>query len=104
MSNEINGSGAPPPVVPKESTGSASSINQQNPNVGRPSPPASGGADTLNLTGAASQLQQLESTIAEMPVVDTQRVREVQQSLASGSMQVDPAKVAAKMLQFESDL
>ena len=37
-------------------------------------------------------------------MVDTKRVQEVQRSLATGSFQVDPARVADKMLQFEAGL
>lgn len=64
----------------------------------------SGSSDTLNLTSEASQMQALESQIADLPVVDTKRVREVQHALATGSFQVDPAKVADKMLNFESGM
>jgi negative regulator of flagellin synthesis FlgM len=65
---------------------------------------ASGSPDTLSLTSEASQMQALESQIAELPVVDTKRVQDVQKALATGSFQVDPAKVAEKMLNFESGL
>ena len=66
---------------------------------------ATGGApDQLSLTSEASQLQALEGQIAELPVVDTQRVQQIQNALATGSFQVDPAKVAEKMLNFESGL
>ena len=64
----------------------------------------SGSPDSLNLSSEASQIQALESQVAELPVVDTKRVREVQNALATGSFQVDPAKVAEKMLNFESGL
>ena len=65
---------------------------------------ATGSADKLSLTSEAAQIRALESEIAELPVVDTQRVEAVQQALATGSFQVDPAKVAEKMLNFESGL
>ena len=60
--------------------------------------------DKLSLTSAAIQLRALEDQIAELPVVDTKRVQEVQRSLATGSFQIDPARVADKMLQFEAGL
>lgn len=65
---------------------------------------ASGAADKLSLTSEAAQIRAMESQIAELPVVDTQRVEAVQQALATGNFQVDPAKVAEKMLNFESGL
>ncbi len=62
------------------------------------------GTDKLSLTSTAQQLQTLEDQITALPVVDTQRVQEVQRSLATGSYQIDPAQVADKMLQFESTI
>lgn len=60
--------------------------------------------DEVRLSSQASQLQALESEIANLPVVDTQRVQDVQRTLATGSFEVQPARVADKMLQFEAGL
>ena len=46
----------------------------------------------------------LEAEIAELPVVDTQRVQDVQRTLATGSFEIQPARVADKMLSFEAGL
>ncbi len=66
--------------------------------------PVTGSSDKVSLTSEAAQMHALESEIAQLPVVDTKRVQEVQNALATGSFQVDPAKVAEKMLNFESGL
>ena len=63
-----------------------------------------GQGDKFSLTSEASQLKSLEEQVSSLPVVDTKRVQEVQRSLATGSFQVDPARVADKMLQFEAGL
>ena len=65
---------------------------------------ASSRGDTLSLTSSATQMQELESQIASLPVVDTQRVEGVQQSLATGSFQVQPYETADKLLTFEASL
>jgi negative regulator of flagellin synthesis FlgM len=57
--------------------------------------------DTVSLTQAGSQLNQLENTISKLPVVDTQRVESIKQSIASGSFEIDSARVADKLLNFE---
>ena len=72
-----------------------------------PRPASSGGAarsDSVSLTGTAAQLQQLESRIAQMPVVDAQLVEEVQRQLATGSFRVDPDSSASKLLTMETSL
>ena len=60
--------------------------------------------DQLNLSPKASQLQALENQIANLPVVDTQRVQDVQRTIATGSYTVEPARVADTMLTFEAGL
>jgi len=60
--------------------------------------------DSVNLTVTAAQLQQLESRISKMSVVDAQLVQEVQHKLATGSFRVDPESAATKLLTMEATL
>lgn len=66
----------------------------------RPAPQAQS-ADQVSLTPAAQQLRGLEQQIAEQPVVDTQKVNAVKEALASGSFEIDPTRVAGKMMSLE---
>lgn len=63
-----------------------------------------GGAagDSVSLTQAGMQLAQMEQKLAGQPVVDTQRVQQLRQKLESGGYQIDPARVADKLLRLES--
>ena len=61
-------------------------------------------ADQVSLTPAAQQLRQLEQQIAEQPVVDTQKVNAVKESLANGSFEIDPNRIAGKMMSLERAL
>lgn len=63
-----------------------------------------GHTDTVSLTGSASQLQQLESRISKMSVVDARLVQEVQRQLATGSFRVNPESAASKLLIMETSL
>ena len=67
--------------------------------TGRPST-----VDTVSLTDTASRLRSLENTIANLPVVDTQRVQDIQKSIADGTFEVNPQRIADKMFGFESEL
>ena len=58
----------------------------------------------MSLTDTAARLRKLESTLAQLPVVDRQRVEAPRQAIADGSYRVDPARVAEKLLAFESAL
>lgn len=60
--------------------------------------------DTVTLTQAAAQLQQVENHIKSASVTDTQRIEQVQSAIAKGNYSPDPGQVADKMLNFESAL
>ncbi|MCK5639616.1 MAG: flagellar biosynthesis anti-sigma factor FlgM [Gammaproteobacteria bacterium] len=72
-------------------------VEQQE--TGRPS-----SVDTVSLTDTAARLRELENTLATLPVVDAQRVEDIQKSIAEGSFDVDPEKIAVKILEFEGEL
>lgn len=105
MSMEIKGTGNRPPIETGDpaQTGVNRVGSQGKPTTTSASVSAST-ADTFSLTSKASQLQQLEAQIAKLPVVDTQRVQDVQHAISTGTLQVEPARVADKLLQFEAGL
>lgn len=62
------------------------------------------GADVLSLTGAGTLMQKLDAAVAAAPEVDMERVARIRQAIEDGSYEIDPARVAEKMLAFESAL
>ncbi len=101
MSIEING--IPPSKVPGSSDDSQVKQTAEQPSTQQESGKSTT-ADTVSLSDNAVQLGKLENTVASTPVVDTQRVEQVKQAIREGSYEVDPAKVADKLMQFESIL
>ena len=72
-----------------------------------PPPESSSGnsaQDTVSLSDNAVQLGKLDKTAISAPVVDTQRVEQVKAAIANGDYEVNPEKIADKMMQFESML
>lgn len=63
-----------------------------------------GSTDTLSLTGAGTLMQKLDAAIAAAPAVDMERVNRIQQAIENGTYEIDPARVAEKMLAFETAL
>ena len=61
-------------------------------------------ADTVSISDNATQLGKLNNSIDTAPVVDAQRVEQVKQAISNGTYEVDAAKVADKLMQFESIL
>ncbi|MBL4711672.1 MAG: flagellar biosynthesis anti-sigma factor FlgM [Gammaproteobacteria bacterium] len=61
-------------------------------------------ADTVSISDNAAQLGKVTSMVDSAPVVDAKRVEQIKQAIANGTYEVDAAKVADKLMQFESVL
>jgi negative regulator of flagellin synthesis FlgM len=61
-------------------------------------------ADTVTLTDSARLMQRLEAAVAQAPRVDSKRIEELKQQIASGAYKVDANQVATSFAQLESDL
>lgn len=60
--------------------------------------------DRVELSSGARDLQKIESGIKDLPEVNPERVAHIRQALREGNYHVDPARLAAKIAQFELDL
>lgn len=60
--------------------------------------------ETVTLSDVAQQLRSIEQTLASQPVVDSQRVEVIQQSLLDGQYDFSAERVADKFISFESQL
>lgn len=58
-------------------------------------------ADSVSLTDTAARLRRLESSLADLPEVDNERVATIKQAIADGSYQIDAGRIADKLLNFE---
>lgn len=99
VSNKINGlEPRPTRVTPGSGVRALAGVAR---GAGGNSPPAS---SDVQLTGAARNLAALEESLRAMPAVDELRVATVKQRLQDGSYEVDPQRVADRLLRLEEDL
>ena len=82
----------------------AISSGASRPGKGTASAPDSGGGDRVRLSPLSSQLQAIESSMADTPVVDSARVAEIKQAIAEGRFKVNPDAVADHLLQTAREL
>jgi len=101
MSIEI--SGISHTKVP-ESTDDAKLKQSAEPPPSKQDTGGSSSSDTVSISDNAAQLGKLNNASVTTAVVDTQRVEQVKQAISNGSFEVDPAKIADKLMQFESIL
>lgn len=88
-----------------KSTGSGTvSAGGSRPSKSATSAPGSGGGDRVQLSPLSSQMQAIESSMADTPVVDSARVAEIKQAIADGRFKVNPNAVADSLLQTARDL
>jgi len=96
--NKINGL-EPKPV--RVAPGSAVQTRQE------PTPETTArqhGNSDLELTGTGRQMATLSRSLLEKPAIDEARVAAVKAKLDSGAYEIDPQRVADKLLRMESDL
>lgn len=65
---------------------------------------AAPGGDQVSLTDSARLLQKLGESVADTPVVDSQKVDSIKQAIADGSYQIDAGSIADKLLEIDRDL
>ncbi|WP_026224343.1 flagellar biosynthesis anti-sigma factor FlgM [Methyloversatilis thermotolerans] len=53
----------------------------------------------VDISGTSSRLRELESTIANVPVVDSARVEEIKQAIADGRFKVNADRVADSLIE-----
>jgi len=58
-------------------------------------------ADQLDLTDRARSLKALEAQIHKSPDVDNQRIAELKQALKDGTYEINPARIADKLLALD---
>ena len=100
MSIEINGL---PPVRVVESTDD-SSVKQALKQQTEHKSTGSSAADTVSISDSAARIANIDNSTVTTPVVDAQRVEQLKQAISDGSFKVDSAKIADKLMQFESIL
>ena len=66
--------------------------------------PAAAPTDRVELSSVSASLQAIEKGFAETPVVDTARVDEIKQAIASGHFTVNADKVADRLLKTVQEL
>lgn len=103
MTNKIRGYSPSEPIVPVQSTHNGGTVGDKN---GAPpaAPSGSQPIDQVTLTSSARSLQKIEAAISNTPVVNSGKVATVKQQLSAGTYQIKPGRVAAKLLQSDSEL
>ncbi|WP_305805165.1 flagellar biosynthesis anti-sigma factor FlgM [Stenotrophomonas sp. YIM B06876] len=61
-------------------------------------------ADSVRLTGEATNLQALQRQLSAAPAIDSARVDAVRESLQNGSYRINPQAIAARMLDLDQQL
>lgn len=61
-------------------------------------------ADSLKLTGEATNLQAIERGLSSASAIDAGRVQAVRESLQNGTYRIDPEAIASRMLDLDRQL
>ena len=100
VSNKINGLEIRPVRI---AAGAAVARIGADPSSTQDNPPGAAATD-VQITGVARSLAALEQKLRDAPAIDEARVAAARQKLDDGSYQIDPQRVADKLLRLEHDL
>lgn len=101
VTNKINGTEVRPVRV---APGSATTRTSTSDLADRSESTGIAAGEPVQITGAARHLAALEQSIRELPAIDEVRVTAVRGQLADGSYQIDPQRVADRLLRMNADL
>ena len=87
---------------PASATAAASNAGQQRAVANASAAPGGTTAtDSVQITDTASYLVTAEQALSDVPVVNAGRVAEISDSLAAGTYEISPQRIASQLLQFE---
>ncbi|MCC6535477.1 MAG: flagellar biosynthesis anti-sigma factor FlgM [Burkholderiales bacterium] len=66
--------------------------------------PAASAGPRVQLSPLGSQLAGIEASLADVPVVDSQRVEEIKQAISDGRFKVNPDVIADRLLETVREL
>jgi len=86
----------------------SASVPEGQPRAGKPgatgAQPGSGGGPRIELSPLGAQLAGIEASLADLPVVDTQRVDEIKAAISEGRFKVNPDVIADRLLDTVKEL
>jgi negative regulator of flagellin synthesis FlgM len=105
VTNRISGYDNTPSLQPaKGQSSGVSGVDTAVTNAASSATAAAPSADQVTLTGSARTLQKLSEAVDQAPVIDTDKVAAVKQSIQNGTYTIDASSIANKLLKVESDL
>ena len=97
---KLSGNESTTPIGGKKNINNAGLVNNDQPSS--PTNANRASADTVTITKKAETLQMLESDINGQPDVDNERIESLKSAIDSGQYDIDPRRVAEKLIQFET--
>lgn len=99
---KIDNTGNPLPAVTNKASAARSTLERSYGST--PAADTAAGSSKVNINPLASQLQSLESRLAQQPAVDAQRVSEIQQAIREGRFNINPEVIADKLVASVKEL
>lgn len=103
MNTTISNNGLPKLQQANNTASNSAAAASSNGGLAPGAPPPPKGDDQLKLTDSAMAMHQA-TRANDANAVDSQRVDRVRQSLANGSYQINPGKIADKMISMDQQL
>lgn len=85
-------------------TGAEKPVSRAGDAASASAPAAAAGGNPVSITDQARRLASLEQAVHSLPVVNEARVAQIRLAIEEGRYQVDPERIADKLLRTEQEL
>lgn len=85
-------------------TGAEKPVSRAGDAVSASAPAAAASGSPVSITDQARRLASLEQAVHSLPVVNEARVAQIRQAIEEGRYQVQPERIAEKLLRAEQEL
>ena len=101
MSNEISTLIDNQKLIDTPKRSETNPVTANGRDTGKEAQPTTPGGDNVSLTDTALRIQEVERRLAEVPVVDRERVEQIRQQIADGSYSIRAEHIAGKLIELE---
>lgn len=104
MSNSITGTPRNRNEIPSSQSNQTDKTNEVSTSTEGNKASSLSSSDTVNITSEANKIRELQSSLANVPDIDLEKVEAIKQEIANGNYPIDHERIASNLLELEKSL
>lgn len=104
MTNSINGTPRNRSEVLNSQSTKTNNVTNKTDSAEKPQSNSASTADTVSITSEANKMRELQSSLANVPDIDMEKVEAIKQEIANGNYPIDHERIASNLIDLEKSL